>query len=163
MRKWCCNISICLLAEEKGFYLAKKMKNEKHFNCDDGFGEGAAWWEAWCGLGGGWEDVWAVYFFRGAVHSSRFLSANPLAFPKFEFLFPPRFQHKCVPLNSINSSLSLRFSTTGFLTTVAYCTHGTCTRDTQHVSELGWWYTSNVPYTGKARFVASHSYVRREL
>ena len=43
MKKWCCNIFICMLAEGKGFCLAKNKWKMKNVTCDDGFGEKAAW------------------------------------------------------------------------------------------------------------------------
>ena len=41
----------------------------------------------WGRLGG---CLGSFLFFRGAAHSSRFLSADPLVLPNFLFLFPPR-------------------------------------------------------------------------
>ena len=37
----------------------------------------------------------------GAVYSEKFLPADPLAPPEFEWLFPPRNQHKCSSLKTI--------------------------------------------------------------
>ena len=64
----------------------KNMKNDKYVSCDHGSGDEAAWLGADVALG----QVGRMFgkfltrvFFRGAVHSSRLLSADPLALPNF--------------------------------------------------------------------------------
>ena len=56
------------------------------------FGEKAASLGAWSGLRGRLGSFW---FLRAAVHSCRFLSADPHALSDFYF-FSPRVQHKCL-------------------------------------------------------------------
>ena len=76
------------------------------FSCDDGFGEDAAWLGAWCGLGAGWEDVWAVSYFSGVqcIPADSYLP-TPLYFPISYFYFLLEFTQMltCKLLNSSKS------------------------------------------------------------
>lgn len=77
-QKWCCNIVICVLAEMNRFCLTKQTIKKKNVTCEDGFWAEAFRRGGWCGLGGCL--VGKFLFFRGAVHSARFLPADPLVF-----------------------------------------------------------------------------------
>ena len=103
-KKWKDGVATFLFAclhRGRVYIFGEENENEKYVTCNDGFDEGAACLGAWCGLGAGWEGVWAVSYLPGVtVHSSSFLLADPLALLNFYFIFPPRVQHKCLPVNS---------------------------------------------------------------
>ena len=87
-------------------------------SCQVDVREDAAWLGAWCGHG---RCLGSFLFFRAAVHSCRFLVADPLALPNFCFLFLLEGQHYClVAISKKRKSLGLKFLTTTFLTAVAY-------------------------------------------